>query len=185
MAIILTTPRLNLRTWDVADIEPLAKINQDPTVMEYFPSTQTNDETKRFVHMCVGLYTKYGFTFFPVELRDSATFIGFVGINVLGFEIPNFIPRSAPVVEIGWRLDSHYWNNGYATEAATEVLRFALETVGLKEVVSFTTVTNLASRRIMEKIGLTHMPENDFDHPKIDSSSPVCRHVLYSTSRGN
>lgn len=181
--IILSTKRLKLRTWKTIDINPMAQINANPKIMEYFPSTQNLDETKQFIDVCTDRYKKYGFTFFPVELKNNSKFIGFVGLNVPGFKIPNFKSDSKLIVEIGWRIDSNYWNQGYATEAATEVIKFSFDTLQLLELISFTTTKNLPSRRVMEKIGLTYSENNDFDHPNLDSSSPLKKHALYKISR--
>ena len=86
-------------------------------------------------------------------------------------------------VEIGWRLSSRHWKKGYATEAAQAVLHYAFAKLNLNEIVSFTVVNNKASRRIIEKIGLHHDPHDDFDHPKLEKTSPLCRHVLYRFMR--
>jgi RimJ/RimL family protein N-acetyltransferase len=59
------------------------------------------------------------------------------------------------------------------------VLNYAFDQLDLPEVVSFTPVQNTPSRRVMEKIGMTHDPADDFDHPKLDADSPLLRHVLY------
>lgn len=92
----------------------------------------------------------------------------------------NFNAPFTPAVEIGWRLDYNYWGQGYAVEGAKAVLRYGFETLHLPKIVSFTTVTNIRSRRVMEKIGLTHHPEDDFDHPLLKGDHPLKRHVLYS-----
>ena len=51
------------------------------------------------------------------------------------------------------------------------------------EVISFTAVTNAKSRRVMEKIGMRHHPDEDFDHPNLATDSPLRRHVLYRLRR--
>jgi 3-dehydroquinate dehydratase/shikimate dehydrogenase len=84
-----------------------------------------------------------------------------------------------PSVEIGWRLASERWGHGYAPEAALEALRFGFEDLFLDEVVSFTSAGNAKSRRVMAKIGMTHNPKDDFDHPRLSKTSPLSRHVLY------
>ena len=88
-----------------------------------------------------------------------------------------------PIVEIGWRLSSKHWGEGYATEAAKAVLHHAFTVLKLDEIFSFTVVANVKSRRVMEKIGLHHVEEDNFDHPKIDKNSPLRRHVLYRLAR--
>jgi RimJ/RimL family protein N-acetyltransferase len=82
-------------------------------------------------------------------------------------------------VEIGWRLATRFWNQGLATEGARAVLRFGFVTLGLEEIVSFTTTDNLASRRVMEKIGMRRDPADEFDHPGLGEGHPLRRHVLY------
>ncbi|NYO85721.1 GNAT family N-acetyltransferase, partial [Escherichia coli] len=82
-------------------------------------------------------------------------------------------------------LSSKLWNLGYATEVAQAVLHYAFTSLNIPEVVSFTTVNNLASRRVMEKIGLHHNTKDDFDHPKLEPNSPLRRHVLYRLSRAD
>ena len=72
-----------------------------------------------------------------------------------------------------------HWGQGLATEGAMEVLKQAFETLDLKEVVSMTATLNLPSQRVMQKIGMTHLESDDFNHPKIEVTHPLCRHVLY------
>ena len=112
------------------------------------------------------------------DLKASGEFIGFVGLSVPGFEA-SFMPA----VEIGWRLVAEHWGRGLATEAAREVLRYGFEVVGLESVVSFTVPANVRSRRVMEKIGMTHDPLEDFDHPQLPVGHPLRRHVLYRLGR--
>src|SRR5205085_371827 len=92
-----------------------------------------------------------------VELRETGEFIGFIGLSV-----PTFEAHFTPCVEIGWRLAAEHWGRGLATEGARAVLAGATG-----EVVSFTTVGNWRSRRVMEKLGMTHDPRDDFDHPRL------------------
>lgn len=99
--------------------------------------------------------------------------------------MPNFSAAFTPCVEIGWRLAAEHWGRGYATEAAREVLAYGFATLGLEEIVSFTTETNLRSRRVMEKLGLKCDPADDFDHPKLGADHPLRRHDLYRGSRGD
>lgn len=84
-----------------------------------------------------------------------------------------------PAVEIGWRLAADHWNQGYASEGARAVLDFGFTCLGLDEIVSFTVPLNLRSRRVMEKIGMTRSPAEDFDHPLAPEGHPLRRHVLY------
>ena len=104
-------------------------------------------------------------------------------IGIIGLMTPSFEAHFTPAIEIGWRLSSNHWNKGYATEGAKAVLRHAFTELNLDGVVSFTAVNNLASRRVMEKIGLKHNSKDDFDHPKLVEDCPLKRHVLYRLSK--
>jgi RimJ/RimL family protein N-acetyltransferase len=90
--------------------------------------------------------------------------------------------------EIGYRFARHAWGQGYATEAAREAERFAFERAGLVEIVSMTAVGNVRSRAVMNKLGMTHDPDDDFDHPRVPDGRvpdghPLKRHVLYRMTR--
>lgn len=181
--IILTTPRLILRTWKPSDIALMAAINSDPLVMEYFPATQNIVATQASIDYITQHYKNYGYGVYAVEIKDTHEFIGFVGLDHPSFEIPNFKPIGLPIVEILWRLSSSHWGKGYATEAARAVLHYAFTELNLDEIISFAVVANFKSRRVMEKIGLHHSDKDDFDHPKLEEKNPLRRHVLYRLTR--
>jgi RimJ/RimL family protein N-acetyltransferase len=168
----LRTERLLLRQWRNDDREPYAELNGDPETMRYFPTTFTREESDAMVDWASGLIDERGWGLWAVEVTGVAPFVGFVGLN-----IPSFWPE---VVEIGWRLRREHWGNGYATEAAREALRFGFDELALGEIVAFTTVTNEPSRQVMERIGMTHDPSRDFDHPGVPNGHPLKRHVLYA-----
>ena len=181
--IIILTERLNLRTWQVTDVPLMAAISSDPLVMEHFPYTQDLAATEKLVDHINHHQEKYGYSLYAVETKDVHEFIGFVGLNHPPFDIPHFSPRGLPIVEIGWRLSSKHWGKGYATEAAKAVLHHAFTDLKLDEIISFTVVANVKSRRVMEKIGLRHVEEDNFDHPKLEENSLLRRHVLYRLTR--
>jgi RimJ/RimL family protein N-acetyltransferase len=171
---VIQTERLILRPWRESDREPFSQMNSDPAVMRHFPAPLSRQESDALVDRIEAQWVQRGFTFYAAELRGSGDFIGFIGISV-----PPFEARFTPCVEIGWRLAPVYWNRGLATEGARAVLRHAFEVQGLAEVVAFTVPANLPSRRVMEKIGMTHDPADDFDHPLLPEGHPLRRHVLY------
>jgi RimJ/RimL family protein N-acetyltransferase len=115
-----------------------------------------------------------GFGLWAVEVPGVAPFIGFTGLSVPHFEAP-----FTPCVEIGWRLAREHWGCGYAPEAARAALSFGFERLGLAEIVAFTAAGNARSRRVMEKIGMTHDPADDFEHPSLPAGHRLRRHVLY------
>ncbi len=169
----LRTARLLLRRWRETDREPFARLNADPVVMEHFPGRLERHESDAFIDRIEAFFETHGYGLWAVEVPGIDPFIGFVGLSR-----PRFETHFTPCVEIGWRLESEHWGRGYAPEAATEVLRFAFDEVALDEVVSFTTVANDRSQRVMEKIGMRRNPDDDFEHPGTPGWHGQ-RHVLY------
>ena len=178
MMKILETDRLILRTFTLNDVDAMTAIDQDPAVCEFLPALGTRETTEAGIKRIIHHHQEHGFSLYAVETKNTHIFLGFVGLA-----IPSFEAHFTLAVELGWRLSSQYWGKGYATEAAKAVLHYAFTQLNLREVVSFTVVNNLASRRVMKKIGLHHNPEDDFDHPKLASDSPLQRHVLYRLTK--
>lgn len=170
----LVTERLMLRRWRSGDREPFASMNADPVVMEHFPSVLTRSESDGFADRIEDGFATDGFGLWAVEIPGQASFIGFVGLSR-----PSFEAHFIPAVEVGWRLDRSHWGCGYATEAANACVDFAFSSLGLDDVVSFTVPQNRRSRRVMERIGMTHDPSDDFDHPRFPHDPRLKRHVLY------
>jgi RimJ/RimL family protein N-acetyltransferase len=177
LAVILTA-RLVLREWRASDRAAFAALNADPQVMEHLPGVLTRAESDSFADRIQARFEQTGYLWWAMEVPGEAEFIGFVGLNVPGFEAPFM-----PAVEIGWRLDRAYWGRGYAIEGARAVLADGFERHGLEEIVSFTVPANLRSSRVMERIGMTHDPAGDFDHPMFAPGHRLCRHVLYRLDR--
>jgi RimJ/RimL family protein N-acetyltransferase len=170
----LETERLRLRHWRTEDREPFARMNGSPEVMEFFPGRLTRTESDALVERIEAHSAEHGFAPWAAELRGESTFIGYVGLAV-----PQFEAHFTPSVEIGWRLARAYWGLGLATEGARAAVHYAFTALELPEVVSFTTEGNLRSRRVMEKLGMTHDAREDFDHPGLPEGHPLRRHVLY------
>lgn len=176
--LFLETERLFLRPWRESDRVPFAALNADPKVMEFFPSVLTRQESDAQADRIEDHFARYGYGMWAVEVKDLAPFAGFIGLAH-----PRYETHFTPCVEIGWRLAAHYWGKGYATEGARRVLQFGFEQLGLAEIVSFTAVNNLRSRRVMESLGMQHNSDDDFDHPLLAKEHPLCRHVLYRLRR--
>lgn len=174
---MITTERLVLRPWKDADRKPFAAMNADPQVREFFPSVLTQEQSDASVEYGKGKYARDGFCFFAAEFIATGQFIGFIGLQKMDFIIPGV---AQPAVEAGWRLARAFWGRGLATEGAQAAVRYGFESLRLPEIVAITVPTNIRSRRVMEKIGMKHVPELDFDHPRIAEAHPLRRHVLYS-----
>jgi ribosomal-protein-alanine N-acetyltransferase len=175
----LSTPRLILRRWGADDREPFAAMNADREVMEFFPAPLTRTESDALVDSIEAHFERHGFGLWALEVKESGEFAGFTGLAVPSFEAP-----FTPAVEVGWRLARSAWGHGYATEAARASLAFGFERLGLEEVVSFTTVGNSRSRAVMERLGMSHDPADDFEHPLVAVGDPLRPHVLYRLAAG-
>jgi RimJ/RimL family protein N-acetyltransferase len=176
-AATLQTERLRLRPWREEDREPFARLTADPAVMEHFPSLLTRAESDAFADRIAAHIGTHGWGLWAVEAPDLP-FCGYVGLARPGFDA-----AFTPCVEVGWRLAREAWGRGYAPEAARRALRFGFERLGLDEVVSFTVPQNLRSRRVMEKLGMTHEPADDFVHPRFPDDPRMGPHVLYRMAR--
>lgn len=170
----LETARLVLRAFEDRDREPFAGMNADPEVMRYFPTALTRKESDALLDRIAERWVTDRVGLWAVERREDGIFLGFAGLA-----IPRFHAHFTPCVEVGWRLVRAAWGHGYATEAATAALRYGFEVAGLEEIVSFTTVANERSRRVMDRVGMTHDAADDFDHPNLPPGHPQRAHTLY------
>lgn len=177
MPIHLETSRLLLRRWCPADRAPFAALNADPLVMRYFPAPLTQAESDALADRIQSHFDQHGFGLWAVERKNLCPFLGFVGLAIPRFEAP-----FTPCVEVGWRLARDHWGQGYAPEAARAALDWGFQHLKIPEIVSFTAHQNLPSRRVMEKLGMTHHPHDDFDHPLLPINHPLRPHVLYRLS---
>ncbi len=174
----LQTARLRLRAWRDTDLAPYAALNADPEVRRWFPGMIGRAESDAQAARLQAHIDAHGFGFWAAETRDDRAFLGFVGLQHVAFTAP-----FTPAIEIGWRLARQHWNHGYATEAARAALAHAFGPLDIAEIVSFTVPGNLASRRVMDRIGMHHHPSGDFDHPGVAEGPPLRRHVLYRIGR--
>lgn len=142
--------------------------------MEHFPAPMTREQSDDLVRRIEAGFDEHGYGLWALEVLATGEFIGFTGLSK-----PSFEAHFTPAVEVGWRLARSAWGNGYAPEAARAALAFGFDKVGLQEIVSFTAVPNLRSQSVMRKIGMTHDPADDFDHPRLTPDSPLHRHVLW------
>ena len=170
---MLETDRLILRDLQESDLPALIVLNQDSEVMQYFPKPYSQAESLRLYQGIQDEVKAYGYSLLAVEEKSSQEFIGLVGLHHSDLRI--FAGKEA--VEIGWRLRKEFWNRGYATEAAQACLDFAFQQAGLSEVYSFTSLLNLPSQKVMQKLGMEFVKE--FDNEKVPADSPLHRHVLY------
>lgn len=176
MKYLFQSVRLGFREWKDADLIPFAEMNADREVMRFFPSVRSFEESREFLDKFKAHFDQHGFCFYAVDELESRNFIGFVGLNR-----PKFEADFMPCVEIGWRLRKEFWNKGYATEAAKKCLEHAFKELNLNEIVSFTSILNIPSENVMQKIGMRKV--KNFLHPNLSKGHALEEHVLYAIGR--
>tara|TARA_R110002049_G_scaffold304949_2_gene500729 strand:+ start:1936 stop:2400 length:465 start_codon:yes stop_codon:yes gene_type:complete len=141
-------------------------MNANEQVMEHFPRLLTINESQAFIDRMDAMLEKSKFCYFAVDELESGQFIGFIGLSER--VIPQF---KTPQIDIGWRLAPIYWNKGYATEGANTVIKYAQNKLGINTLISISTAQNIASIKVMEKIGMKFYQYFNFeplkDYPEL------------------
>ena len=152
MQVFLETERVVLRQFTAADVDLLFDLDSDPEVMRFLtggiPTPREaiqNDILPKFLRSYEGLA---GFGVWAASRKASGEFLGWFGFRPKDATSPND-------VELGYRLRKVAWGQGYATEGARALIRKGFTELGVQCVFATTYQDNLASRRVMEKVGLT------------------------------
>ena len=149
MPAFLETDRLVLRHFTADDIDHLYELNADPDVMWFLTGGQPTprDEVRdRVIPYFLSFYERYdGLGFWAAETRATGEFLGWF----------HFRPESDGSIDLGYRLRKAAWSKGYATEGSRALIHKGFTDLGVQRVVAYTMTINLASRRVMEKCGLT------------------------------
>lgn len=173
---MIGTDRLLIRPWREADRAPYAAICRDPRVMEFLGPIPSREECDAAIDRMAALQDGVGYCFWAVERRTDGAFLGFCGLK----------PGKWPIkgeVEIGWRLGSDHWGQGYALEAAAGCLDWGWRRLGALEIVAITVPANRRSWGLMERLGMMRDRQGDFDHPDLPEGSPLRPHVTYRIAR--
>jgi RimJ/RimL family protein N-acetyltransferase len=155
------TDRLLLRQWSLQDLDALVRVFSKPEVW-WFPFQRglTAEETVSFLRRKLTEWESRGWSQWAVVTKQDPALIGFLGLAP-----PEFLPEVMPTVEVGWRIDPDYWGRGLATEGGRAALDFGFNVLGLEEIVSICEPENVASWRVMERLGMVH--ERDTNHPAL------------------
>ena len=172
---MLTTDRLILRQWREEDRAPWRAMNADPQVMAHFPAPLGADEADALMNRCRDRIEADAAGFWALERKADCAFLGFVGLNCIGHDIP-----LKGQWETGWRLARHAWGQGYASEAAAASLAHGFGALGLMRIIAYTAGTNLPSMAVMQRIGMAPAPDEDFDHPMLPEGHVLRRHLVWA-----
>jgi RimJ/RimL family protein N-acetyltransferase len=143
------TRRLAFREMTTGDLDDMAALLGDPAVMQYYPSVKDRDEALAWIRWNQGLYQYEGFGLWLVSLVATGEFVGDCGLTPQEIE-------GITEIEVGYHVRPDLQGRGYATEAATACLDHARDVLGVQRLTALPHVDNAPSRRVAEKIGLSH-----------------------------
>ncbi len=178
----IETERLILRDWRDDDLDPFAAMCADPMVMATLGPVMTRDETADLIDKVKLRMTEYGHTFWAMENRADAGFMGWCGI------IRGSVGPIVDKPEIGWRIAHRYWGQGYAREAAMATLGWGFANVPdakapHSRIWAITSKGNSRSWGLMERLGMVRHPDRDFMHPNVAENSNLNPHITYSIGK--
>jgi ribosomal-protein-alanine N-acetyltransferase len=173
-AIPIVTERLIIRCWRGEDRAPFAAMCADPRVMEFLPRILDRAESDAKIDSHIANQEADGFCFWALEDRATGSFAGYTGLRRVDYHA-----HFTPAVEIGWRLPMPFWGKGLASEAAKACLTYGFEGLGLPEIVAITAPGNARSRSVMDRIGMTRDPADDFIHPALPPDHRLQPCMLY------
>lgn len=143
------TERLILRKITVDDVDDMYEYSSDGNVTEYLTWSPHADKTYtlEYINYLQSRYRSGDFFDWGVVVKSDNKMIG-----TCGFTRFDYVNNSA---EIGYVLNSEYHGMGFAVEAASEVIKFGFEKLGLNRIECKYIIGNNASRRVMEKLGMS------------------------------
>ena len=153
----IETARLIIRPFRLPDLEAIYSIVSDDDVMKFLPDDRMSKD--RFKGVLKWLISCYGKNTadnilkltLAITLKDTQTIIGWCGLGPLEINPAD--------IEIYYGLAKKFWGQGIATEAASAILDCGFNNIGLKKIVAVVSPLNLASRRVIEKLGMIYVKQ--------------------------
>lgn len=176
---MIVTDRLRLRPWREADKAPFAAATNTPVVMEHLGGVTTREAMDAVVDSQIARQAEQGMCFWAVETLADERLIGFCGLRYAGLPGTGIVDE----LEIGWRLAESEWGKGYAREAAAASIEWGWKNTPRDRIAAWTVPANTASWGLMIRLGMTHRPDLDFEHPRFHVGHPLSRHVVYVIER--
>ncbi len=153
------TERLRLRPLAMSDGDALYALQRDGEMMRYFGGPYQREQTDTWLEWHLAMWEQEGYSHWAAELKDGGHFIGWIGLTKV-WE-PEVL---LPAVEVGWFVDRRYWGSGLATEGGRRSLTFGFEDLGLDRIVARYDPANLASGKVMAKLGMRHLCDMPRSH---------------------
>jgi len=150
----LMTPRLIFRAFTEQDAEPLHRILGEEGVLRYFPNPNPPalDQVQSLIARQLAHWQERGYGWWAAELCESQELIGWCGLQ--------FLPEFGKT-EVAYLLGKPYWGKGLGTEAARAAVQFGFDTLGLESILAIVHVDNMASRRVIEKLGMAFIEQTN------------------------
>lgn len=175
--IIAETDRLILRTIEEGDAAEQDRLLNTPTVMARLGGVKELHEIEAKHAKSMALYAQHGFSFLFMIEKDTGEMVGHCGIKL----VDNPLAKNQGDHEVGWLVREDRWRRGYAEEAMRAVLDWAFGRVAAPHVVALTSHANVASWKLMEKLGMVRRKDLDFDDPAYPPEDRTT--ILYSLTR--
>jgi RimJ/RimL family protein N-acetyltransferase len=156
MHIVLQTPRLYLRRFTMEDAPLLVELNSDPEVIKYvheLPLTSL-EKSKEILNDIILPQYQHNLGRWAAYIKNTNEFIGWCGLK--------YRPE-LDEIDLGYRFQKKYWGMGYATEAAQHTLNYGFNMLNLKLITGRAHIENIASLKVLEKIGMQFMKEETVD----------------------
>ena len=152
---LLTTQRLHLRPYTLADVEPLFRLLNEGDVLRYFPNPRPpqREQVERWIGSFLAHWQEQGYGWWAVERQSDAALMGWCGLT--------FLPETGET-EVAYLLGRAYWGQGLATEAATASLRFGFEHLALPRIIGLVHPDNHGSKHVLEKLGMAFVDRADY-----------------------
>ncbi|MDG1476406.1 MAG: GNAT family N-acetyltransferase [Vicingaceae bacterium] len=147
MKALIETERLLLREITIDDKEEMFRLHSNSIVQKYTGEAlvESVEKMEEIIQTRIINYEKYGYGRWATFLKDGMQFIGWSGLAYL----PEF-----DEIDIGYRFLPKYWGKGYATEASQAILEYGFDKLELRRIIAIAMKENIASTRVMEKIGM-------------------------------
>lgn len=160
MQIVFQTPRLLLRQFTEADAPLLLALNSDPEIVKYVhePALETEEQAKKILIDIILPQYKNNLGRWAIHTKGNMEFIGWCGLKYLS---------ERDEIDLGYRLMKRAWGKGYATEAAQHTLDYGFKSLHLKLITGRAHIENIASIKVLEKIGMGFIGEGIVDNSPV------------------
>lgn len=144
----IKTPRLVLRPFTMKDVDPLCRILQEKNILRYFPnpSPPSRERVEQLISNQLKHWQEHKLGWWAVQPNSTKQLIGWCGLQ--------FLPETEET-EVGFLISKAFWGRGFTTETAKASLLHGFEELGLTCIVGITHPENIASQRVLEKLGMS------------------------------